>query len=1121
MTDDLMNQQLGPYELKSLLGRGGMAAVYLARQKSMDRDVAIKVMAKELADDEQFVARFEHEAQLIARLQHPHILPVIDFGRDGKNIYIVMQLVRGGSLDDRLRKTPLSLNGASRMLSQIASALTFAHEQGIVHRDLKPNNVLLDEKDNAYLTDFGIAKMLAGTSKLTATGNILGTPAYMAPEQWRGEPVDARTDIYSLGVMLYEMVLGRLPFSGETPYTLMYKHFNDPPPPPRELNPNLNPAIEAVILRALAKDKDARFQSGDEMAEAFDNAVRGLPQAARQTPASLVMDKTLVGDDVPPGYARTPTPGGTVMPTMPPVSPTPSGMTPPGAYTPAQTPVPAAVPAKRGLSPVMMGILAVIALAIIGGGAFLLFGGGDDDKDDDGTKVAQATATTEPSSTPSPEPSEEPSPTPTERLTMAVILTEQSTVRSGPGSDYATLGVLPRDEEVVINAISEDGEWYQIVFQGDLGWIWGETVRITGNPNLPVKPWPTTTPVPTNTPEPTATNTPEPTATNTPEPSNTPKPPTYTPAPVVAVTDPDIFVPSEFQTVELEGKNVTMDYPTTWQAPPRIGVMFTMFPETGTHQSSSLYPQMLVARGTPQELQSGGMTSDVTSSLAAIEHTLGADFTGLAEPVNNFAYPAYQIDEVAADSHTWIWLIEVSSDDWLAVVALAPAGEYDDEFASDVLDRMLNSLRIDGAPLVVSDNPDLLNTIPVELGTPVLDRFDDNTNDWRFGSVVNGQVILEAPEFDRVFWTFPATIEEGGPAYYFQVTGELLRVPTAWEYGVVFRVKDESNFYYYVINSSRQYTLFAVTDGTFNELVGPNYSDMIVTDGSARNTLGVLVLGDYIELYVNNQRVNMVVDHSQQTGNIRLAGYTFPDADQTIQVAFDDFAYLPLNVLENETLTTERTAAIVNVSGAVDVCELPQADATVLTTVNAGATLAAFGRTPDNQYLMVYGNNTIGWADASGLDLVINGSPAAAEALPAVAPSLSGLLIQVWPVVWPDGTTTTPPVDATPLPAVSLVYGGTVTGELSGPATHEDWVFSGMKGDVVTITANAAEDSPNLDILVSLYDETEMILTSDDDSGTGLNALITSYTLPSNGLYTIEVYCMADSGSYAVELTKN
>ncbi len=332
-SDDLINQRLGQYELKSLLGRGGMATVYLARQASMDRDVAIKVMAKELSDDEQFVARFEHEAQLIASLQHPHILPVIDFGHEGKLIYIVMQLVRGGSLDDRLRKGALTLNTASRMLGQISSALTFAHEKGIVHRDLKPNNVLLDERNNTYLTDFGIAKMLAGTSKLTATGNILGTPAYMAPEQWRGEPVDARTDIYSLGVMTYEMVLGRLPFSGETPYTLMYKHFNDAPPPPREINPSLNPVIEVVILRALSKNADERYQSAEEMAEDFDNAVRGLSPVTR-APAAMSNDRTIVGDD----DLIAPSAGGemqTIMPTG-----VDARRTPP-PQTPRPTPIPA------------------------------------------------------------------------------------------------------------------------------------------------------------------------------------------------------------------------------------------------------------------------------------------------------------------------------------------------------------------------------------------------------------------------------------------------------------------------------------------------------------------------------------------------------------------------------------------------------------------------------------------------------------------------------------------------------------------------------------------------------------------------------------------------------------
>ena len=269
-TDDLINQQLGQYQIKSVLGRGGMATVFLARQTSMDRDVAVKVMARDLADDEQFVARFEHEAQLIARLQHPHILPVIDFGREGKNVYIVMRLVTAGSLDDRLRRGALPLPLASRMLTQIASALTFAHEQGIIHRDLKPNNVLLDARDNAYLTDFGIAKMLAGTTKLTATGNILGTPAYMAPEQGLGEPGDERSDIYSLGVILFQMLTGHLPFDADTPLAIILKHVHDPIPDPREFVPDLSEELAQIVQKAMAKDPNTRYQTAAEMAYDLD-----------------------------------------------------------------------------------------------------------------------------------------------------------------------------------------------------------------------------------------------------------------------------------------------------------------------------------------------------------------------------------------------------------------------------------------------------------------------------------------------------------------------------------------------------------------------------------------------------------------------------------------------------------------------------------------------------------------------------------------------------------------------------------------------------------------------------------------------------------------------------------
>lgn len=274
MSDPLISKTLGNYEIVGRVGKGGMATVYRARQLNMQRDVAIKVMSADLAADPEFVARFEREAHVIARLEHPRILPVHDFGHEGELFYLVMRLVEGESLYYRLKRGPLPLKTAARYLTQIAEALDYAHAEGVIHRDLKPNNILIDQWDNVYLMDFGLAKMMAATQSLTQTGVVLGTPAYMAPELWRGEPIDARTDVYALGVILYEMVVGHTPFESDTPFTLMYKHINDPPPSPRETMPDLPAEVEAVILKALAKNKDERYQSAGELARAFSDVVR-------------------------------------------------------------------------------------------------------------------------------------------------------------------------------------------------------------------------------------------------------------------------------------------------------------------------------------------------------------------------------------------------------------------------------------------------------------------------------------------------------------------------------------------------------------------------------------------------------------------------------------------------------------------------------------------------------------------------------------------------------------------------------------------------------------------------------------------------------------------------------
>jgi Protein kinase domain len=272
MTDELIGSTLGQYSIKSLLGKGGMAKVYVAYQSSMNRDVAIKVMNIELSSNTQFVSRFKLEASVIAQLEHPHILPVIDFGEEDNLLYIVMRLVKGDSLDQRLREGPIAPPIAIEMLRQIGSALGFAHQHDVIHRDLKPSNVLLDDHDNTYLADFGIAKLMTSQDQLTDTHSVLGTPHYMAPEQWRGEGIDGRTDIYSLGVMAYQMLTGKLPFLADTPFHIMHHHVNTPPPPlPTAMLTAIPDGLTEVIHKALAKDSADRYQTAQEMVIALTN----------------------------------------------------------------------------------------------------------------------------------------------------------------------------------------------------------------------------------------------------------------------------------------------------------------------------------------------------------------------------------------------------------------------------------------------------------------------------------------------------------------------------------------------------------------------------------------------------------------------------------------------------------------------------------------------------------------------------------------------------------------------------------------------------------------------------------------------------------------------------------
>jgi predicted Ser/Thr protein kinase len=281
---DLIGQHLGPYRIIEQIGVGGMATVYKAFQPAMDRYVAVKVIASQFAQDPTFTQRFRREARAIAQLEHAHILPVYDYGEAGGLSYLVMRYLEAGTLEERLAQGQPSLLEVNRIIGQVGGALDYAHRVGVVHRDVKPSNVLIDAEGNTYLTDFGLAKMVGTPSHLTGVGVGIGTPTYMSPEQGQGAKVDARTDVYSLGVMLYRMVTGRVPYDAETPLAIVLKHVHEPLPLPRSIRPDLPEGVERVILRAMAKEPEDRFQTVKEMVYALDAAVRAAEAAARTEP---------------------------------------------------------------------------------------------------------------------------------------------------------------------------------------------------------------------------------------------------------------------------------------------------------------------------------------------------------------------------------------------------------------------------------------------------------------------------------------------------------------------------------------------------------------------------------------------------------------------------------------------------------------------------------------------------------------------------------------------------------------------------------------------------------------------------------------------------------------------
>ncbi|MBN1145887.1 MAG: serine/threonine protein kinase [Anaerolineales bacterium] len=448
------------YQIEELLGQGGMSAVYKATDPNLRRVVAVKMIHPHLSDNQEFVRRFEEEAAAVAQLRHPNIIQVYDFNNDSGVYYMVLEFVAGETLHDRLKR----LNSVGRRLPfaeaagyaiDICEAVDYAHKRGMIHRDIKPANVMLDIHSKGILMDFGIAKIVGGQQH-TATGAVIGTALYMAPEQIRGEKIDERVDVYSIGVTLFEMLTGRPPYEADSAMTLMMMHLNDPIPDLRQLQPDVPDGLAAVVEKALAKDRSQRYLSAVEMAADLRRVQKSLPG---QPPASATTLKA-GGPQLETTPAQAPAEAPAAMSATVRAAATEAavGETPPGAL-PQAAPSPA-VPGRRKMSLWAGGAaLLVLLLCVVVGGAlaFSQFSGAGEGNAS-ATQTAAALALLA-------EPTDEPTATsgPTATFTAAPPA-DTPTPESSPTPALSPTPTIPPGIPFArINAVTMDGEGNYVV----------------------------------------------------------------------------------------------------------------------------------------------------------------------------------------------------------------------------------------------------------------------------------------------------------------------------------------------------------------------------------------------------------------------------------------------------------------------------------------------------------------------------------------------------------------------------------------------------------------------------------------------------------------------------------
>lgn len=302
MIDRLEGRTLGDYHILDKIGQGGMTTVYKALDLARHRMVALKVLSPYIGQDPSFSTRFQREIELLGKLRHPNIVPILDYGESDLYTYIVMPYFAKGTLQERLHQSPLDPYEVARLTKQISAALAFAHQQGIVHRDVKPSNILINDEGKALLSDFGFAQVSDISISLTGSA-LIGTPAYMSPEQCKGAEIGPESDQYSLGIVLYQLFTGQVPYGGETPMAVAVQHINEPLPRPGRINPELPEPIDNVLVKALAKDPKHRFATIEDLNKAFQSAIRDsvdgfgqlVPPVNRFNLNTFIMERTPLG----------------------------------------------------------------------------------------------------------------------------------------------------------------------------------------------------------------------------------------------------------------------------------------------------------------------------------------------------------------------------------------------------------------------------------------------------------------------------------------------------------------------------------------------------------------------------------------------------------------------------------------------------------------------------------------------------------------------------------------------------------------------------------------------------------------------------------------------------------